>query len=398
MTVYFANNEPLDLDFIRLMGVSIKTTDNPIGYFGTGLKYAIATLLRNNQEVELLVNGKSYVFSTRKKVLRGEEIELVFMNDEQLPFSASLGKNWELWQAFRELYSNAKDEGGVILDRPPSVAPEYGTILTVRGDAFDRVYNNRHEIILDSEPLFLGPEVSIHRKGTSTKDLIFYRGIRTVVLQQPSQFFYNIRRTMQLTEDRTFSSAFILSMTLGLFVAQDLTDEELLTSILLPRPDSMEAKLDYSWGNCTPSKTFLDVVGRNKMHPHLSSSALELWRKYRDVAKEEYEIFTLRPDEEELLTQAKMLLDGLDVDLDYGAIKFVKALGPSILGKYRHNTIYISREAFDQGLPILAGTIYEEYLHHEHGFMDESRPFQNFLLNRLITTLIRLQNNSKWSD
>lgn len=38
MTVYFANSGLIDLDVIRVMGVSIKRRANPIGYFGTGDK------------------------------------------------------------------------------------------------------------------------------------------------------------------------------------------------------------------------------------------------------------------------------------------------------------------------------------------------------------------------
>ena len=54
MTVYFANAGLIDLDVIRIMGVSVKTKDNPIGYFGTGLKFALSTLLRSGHKVTLL--------------------------------------------------------------------------------------------------------------------------------------------------------------------------------------------------------------------------------------------------------------------------------------------------------------------------------------------------------
>ena len=34
MKIYFCNAEPIDLNAIAIMGVSVKTGDNPIGYFG----------------------------------------------------------------------------------------------------------------------------------------------------------------------------------------------------------------------------------------------------------------------------------------------------------------------------------------------------------------------------
>ena len=38
---------------IRTLGVSVKVGDSPIGYFGTGLKFALATILRKGGEIVL---------------------------------------------------------------------------------------------------------------------------------------------------------------------------------------------------------------------------------------------------------------------------------------------------------------------------------------------------------
>lgn len=70
MTVYFANEGLIDLDVIRTMGVNIKTNDNPIGYFGTGLKFAIATLLRTGHSVNLHRGDVRFEFSARRENIR----------------------------------------------------------------------------------------------------------------------------------------------------------------------------------------------------------------------------------------------------------------------------------------------------------------------------------------
>jgi len=62
-TIIFKNNGIIDLDFIRSFGVSVKENDNPIGFFGTGLKYAIAILLREKQEVSVFLGKEEYKFS-----------------------------------------------------------------------------------------------------------------------------------------------------------------------------------------------------------------------------------------------------------------------------------------------------------------------------------------------
>ena len=111
--IWFANAEPIDLRAVTTMGVHVKpTNDSPIGYFGTGLKYAIATLLRNGHQIDIWANGQRNYFSTHDEEIRGTTFKLIYLNGERLGFTTNLGKNWELWQAYRELESNVRDENG----------------------------------------------------------------------------------------------------------------------------------------------------------------------------------------------------------------------------------------------------------------------------------------------
>ena len=54
MKVYFYNNGFLPRDSFALMGASEKS-EGAIGFFGTGLKYAIACILRWNGSIEIKV-------------------------------------------------------------------------------------------------------------------------------------------------------------------------------------------------------------------------------------------------------------------------------------------------------------------------------------------------------
>jgi len=51
MTIAFQNDGELDLRLMATFGCSVKETNNPIGFFGTGLKYALAVLLRTGHKV-----------------------------------------------------------------------------------------------------------------------------------------------------------------------------------------------------------------------------------------------------------------------------------------------------------------------------------------------------------
>ncbi|CAM6031606.1 unnamed protein product [Sphagnum compactum] len=73
MSIIFTNPGEIDVRAIVTFGVSAKETDNPIGYFGTGLKYAIAVLLRNSQEITIYSGTECYVFNTKTITVRGKE-------------------------------------------------------------------------------------------------------------------------------------------------------------------------------------------------------------------------------------------------------------------------------------------------------------------------------------
>ena len=162
--VYFCNLEPIDLNAIAIKGVSVKIGDNPIGYFGTGLKFAIATLLRSGHKVTLYRDGAVIPFSAETETVRGEEFQRVLMGAERLGFTTQLGRNWEPWQAYRELSCNCMDEKGVIDDTRPD--GEWGTVFEVEGEAIAECHRNRREIFLGSSPRSASNECSIHAGET----------------------------------------------------------------------------------------------------------------------------------------------------------------------------------------------------------------------------------------
>lgn len=108
--IIFKNKGAIDVRAIKILGVSVKK-DNAIGFFGTGLKYAIAICLREGCPLSIWSGGEEYSFTTKKVAITGQDFDVVCMNGEELGFTTELGKTWKLWQAFRELYCNCTDEG-----------------------------------------------------------------------------------------------------------------------------------------------------------------------------------------------------------------------------------------------------------------------------------------------
>src|SRR5512141_2444774 len=101
--IIFQNEGEIDINTVKTMGVSVKE-EGAIGFFGTGLKFAIATLLRNKQEIVIFSGTERYDVGVKTIQIRGQDFDMVTLNGEQIGFTTQLGKTWEMWMAFRELH------------------------------------------------------------------------------------------------------------------------------------------------------------------------------------------------------------------------------------------------------------------------------------------------------
>lgn len=118
------NNGECSPEFFTHIGASSKTEDGPtIGYFGSGSKFALASLLREGIDFAITTGMKTIKFGTKPLTLKaanGESIEIenVFCDINGVitylnAFPTSFGKHsWNLEKAILEIVSNAIDETG----------------------------------------------------------------------------------------------------------------------------------------------------------------------------------------------------------------------------------------------------------------------------------------------
>lgn len=382
MTIYFCNKEAIDLNAIAIMGVSVKTGDSPIGFFGTGLKFAIATLLRTGHHITLTREGEVIKFSAITETIRGEDFERVLMGVERLGFTTKLGRAWEPWQAYRELYCNALDEGGVIATDIPSGT--WGTVFSVSGEAIEKCHSERAEIFLASEPLSSSGNCEIH-PGKSQH--AFYRGVRAHKHSRVPLFTYNVTAALDLTEDRTIKHAYLLEHYAEHAVSQS-DDEDIIERAILAPQGTFEHGFDYS-GCGKPSLAFMDVAFRLRHNAHANADAIKLWQKHTDVrlAFEEVETDDF---EEDVINQALRLVKRLGADLTRKDFLIVNQLGESVFGMVRGSQILIAHRTLDMGARFVASTLYEEWLHKTENLTDCSRDLQNLLFEKLFAMVERL--------
>lgn len=173
MKVYFVT--PTRISYIDLitMGGSEKAGDeSKIGQFASGLKYAMALMLRNNVEFTVTTYASASPQSTFRlqeyeidDTVTGKSKKLIDIYEyngnpnvtvHHTGFSIDLGLNWLPWMLLRELAANVRDEGGYYTELNP-VHPVEGTVMTLEfneDSAFWDIWQNIHLYINEQKPLF----------------------------------------------------------------------------------------------------------------------------------------------------------------------------------------------------------------------------------------------------
>lgn len=381
-TISFLNQGEIDIRAIKIFGVCSKESENAIGYFGTGLKYALAILLRENQQVKIHIGLETYVFSTIKSKIRVDEFNIITMNGEELGFTTDLGKTWDLWQAYREVFCNMLDEGGTY--ETGTVEPRAGwTIVEVTGDKFRDIHDKRQAFILETEPILKLNNLHIHSGST---DQEFYRGLRVSpkALNFPTLFTYNVQEHVDLTEDRTLKYAFEHRSWVLIGIMQ-ITDFSLLQQILCAPIGTYESGLDFR-EQIKLNETFCAVVKDtlDSLSKFINPTALKAFQNFTKTDRD-YTPLELSEVEAKQLAKAISFCKTLGYAIEEFPIIVIATLGDRVLGRAIKNKIYISQAAFAKGTKCVTGTILEEFFHLSKGFQDESLAFQDYLIDQLIT-------------
>lgn len=107
----------LEIKLVALLGGTTKAKDKfKIGQFGTGLKYTLAYLFRNNLDFKIFIGEEEVKVHIEKEEIRGECFEIICINGQRTSITTHFGDDFKAWMIVRELYTNALDEGGAVKD------------------------------------------------------------------------------------------------------------------------------------------------------------------------------------------------------------------------------------------------------------------------------------------
>lgn len=380
MTVSFITPGRIDLENVLTFGMSAKDSENPIGFFGTGLKFAIATLLRTGHKITMHIGKEeSYRLRTEPTQFRGKDFHKVFLDHIPLSFTTDLGKTWEVWMAFRELESNTRDEKGKTIGRavtPESVCADCGehTIITVEGHGIDQAFADMSLIFCDSPILASTDKVEV-RAGRS--DRFFYHGVRVCKLPTSSLFTYNFLAKEDLTEDRTLKYEGYVYGVFAKYLTQ-INDESILQRVLTAPEGTFEYNLDFD--GATPGQSFINVLKEHYGDAFLNKSARKLARTMSLFDEPE---IVLDAVQAKMLERAIAFLTIIGFNVQQYPIKVVRLHGA--MGQAKEGKIFIDPVAFRMGTKQLAGTLFEEWFHLTEGCHDNTRTMQNFLVDTVMS-------------
>lgn len=389
--IVFENEGEIDIRSVCTFGISVKTGENPIGFFGTGLKYAIAVLLRSECKIAIYSGLELMEFSLKRDTVRGKEFEFVTVKstdgtERELGFTTELGKQWDLWMAYREIACNTRDEKGDVsfeFGEIGDVLPEAGkTKIVVKGDAFESVFANRTDYLLDDTADLKIGALEIRNRPSQA---YFYRDVRVMPLAKPCMYMYNDTERLELTEDRAVKYQWLIPGRIASAYLQ-CEDEAMLRRIITASDDYFEHDLDFDT-SAKPSDAFLSAVEACQLDrvSKINTSAIRAWSKatQKQVYATEIELTEVQ---KKMLEKALSFCGkiGFPVRGSY-PISFVEALGDGCLGMAKDGVIYISEKSFQIGTKNLAGTLIEEYIHLRHDLKDCTRNLQNFFLDKMVS-------------
>jgi hypothetical protein len=256
---------------LEKLGLSTKRNDpDTIGQFGSGIKYAPISAIRMGLDFVFVGSDDKGEYQLRYKVVDEEGINSIVYDygDYQKPssFTVDAGSlSWDSeWQIYREIVSNAMDEGDwtrEIVDNIENDKNSFAIYISASPKMID-VYNDHDKYFCTNREVFYycdRTDVKFLQKHDSSERL-YNKGVlcHTEEIQFPSLFDYNFLNG-DLNEDRSFKYVSTERLKIAKAIAWT-KNKELIKEIL---EEAFETDIwefnfisDLHWNYVTPSSSW----------------------------------------------------------------------------------------------------------------------------------------------
>jgi hypothetical protein len=408
----------IEIEAFTLIGASSKRNDETkIGYFGSGLKYSIASMLRNNIDFKIFQGENEIKFDVVEKTFRNEIYNAISVNGQETSMTTTMGgSDWDIaFAPIREIYSNAldEDENVNLIDTDELIGKsETTTIYIEKTEGVRHFFENFMDYFCDKNPNVITSNnyCTVYPKTMDGTLRLFRKGILcSHDSEKQSLFSYNSEH-FSINESRVLSDNYSAKINIarGLKMTENknlITD--LINGLKGGNAGYFEHELDFStyvmfsnvWHEIVKDKKFVpaeilmfckeyDLKDRIILPKNL---LLALFKQFEGLdvlgMSENHSSagYVLEENASEALTDK--IIDALTVlretkyisrlsDID---IKFAVFFDDDILGLAEKGKIILSTKLIDEDIPYIAKIIIEENEHNRSGFGDKTRSFQNHL-------------------
>lgn len=404
------NKGEIALEALTLMGATSKEGDqSKIGFFGSGNKYALATLLRCGFDVRIFSGATEYKITTQQVIFRGTPYDKILVNDKETSLTTRLGPAWEVWMALREIYANAMDEGeewDVVVDSIEP-APEGRSYIYVEyRNQVEEFYNSKH-LYFNTLPI-IDELQTTYGKVTileGTQGQRYRKGIACVNDSRESLFGYDFDN-IPINESRLIANDYTQYEQMACALAMTSLESVIskyITHALNEKYIEYGARWETGYCTATLSNTWEKyLLSMGKSVIGISHAAFldtedvrnsciilpdELNNKIRKELPNvpQYGDFNMESIEE---TPSEELVEQVEAAVcliigwgfERAPIAYRRFIDNNVKARVYEGTIYVSVNIpLDNLVPILL----EEFVHIKTGLHDLTRPMQSYLFIKL---------------
>lgn len=258
------NNGELDIRLVALMGGTTKSKDEfKIGQWGSGLKYTLAYLLKNNLMFHIFIGDTEVKVTTEDETIRDETFEIICIDGKRTSITTQMGGSaWEPWMIVRELWCNALDEGGEHKETTETIQGEAGKTtfyIQITPDIREVIMNWNNYFIHGQEAMSDNGTYGIYAGGNATR--LYKQGVLIYEdITRKSLFSYDIKNA-DINELREFRGTVSAHMVYALSSANEKVIEFYLENI---SEAYFEGDMDYDWYHPF-NKKWKEVIGDTKI-------------------------------------------------------------------------------------------------------------------------------------
>nr|WP_298656624.1 hypothetical protein [uncultured Flavobacterium sp.] len=411
------NDGILDIRLVALMGGTTKSNDEfKIGQFGTGLKYTLAYLIRNNVDFHIFAGKEKVDIKVETETIRDEEFNIICINGHRTSITDRMGKEWSAWMIIRELWCNALDEGGSEKQTTEIVEGyEDSTCfyIQITPEIKDVIMNWTKYFIHEEEPIYSDKFCAIYPGGADLR--VYKNGVLIKRVEKEHALFSYDYKAAEINELREYNG----SLDYVIFKCLKNADDKTITKFLEGVTDQhFEAKTDLNWYESF-SEQWGKTIGEAKIiHPEalksIESRGLSIDKaaticvpknvykaltkqfkgigalRVADKVNEFYE--TVSSDSDNKIKQGLVILEEAGYNFS-PELKFIYGVfgDKNVWARVNmdEKVVMISENIADKSLFDVVTTLVEENEHFKSGFQDCSRQFQQHFIDLYVNTLLQ---------